>query len=117
MNSASKEVDSRISEEAAKEAVAEVQDGKEEQDGQVSEENEAAAAASKTKKKSKKSKMKTVLTSGMAEEVLEMNPALKNELAGSSEKAVDALKKLDVSQLLTGMVRPGPSLSKKVLCS
>ena len=48
--------------------------------------------------------MKTALTSGMAKEVLEMNPALKNELSGSSENAVEALKKLDVSQLLTGMV-------------
>ena len=104
MTSESKEVDPSISEQAAKEAVAEVKEGAEEQDGPVSEDNEAAAAASKAKKKSKKGKMKNVLTNSMAEEVLEMNPALKSEIAGSSEKAVDALKKLDVSQLLTGMV-------------
>ena len=107
MASESKEVDPRISEEAAKETVAEVKDGAEEHDGPVSEDNETAAAALKAKKKSKKGKMKNALTSSMAEEVLQMNPALKNEIAGSSEKPVDALKKLDVSQLLTGMTING----------
>ena len=104
MPSESKEVDHQASEEAAKEAVAEVKQGAEEQDGQALDEDPDVAAAQKTKKKSKKGKMKAALTDGMAEEVLEMNPALKNELAGSPEKAADALKKLDVSQLLTGMV-------------
>ena len=103
MPSESKEVDLRASEEAAKEVVAEVKQGAEEQDVQPLDEDPDVAAAQKTKK-IKKGKMTAALTDGMAEEVLEMNPALKNELAGSPEKAVDALKKLDVSQLLTGMV-------------
>ena len=104
MASGSKEIDPRASEEAAKEAVAEVRNGEEEQDVQAPDEDPDVAAAQKAKKKSKKGKMKAALTDGMAEEVLEMNPALKNELAGNPEKAVEALKKLDVSQLLTGMV-------------
>lgn len=45
------------------------------------------------------------LTSGMVEQLLEMNPSLKSEVAGmDKDKATEKLKKLDVADLLTGMV-------------
>lgn len=45
------------------------------------------------------------LTNDMVEQLMEMNPALKSEFAGMDrEKAAEAVKKLDVSDLLTGMV-------------
>ena len=45
------------------------------------------------------------LTTGMVEQLLEMNPSLKSEVAGmNKEKAAQTLKKLDVADLLTGMV-------------
>lgn len=45
------------------------------------------------------------LTNDMVEQLLEMNPSLKSEVAGMDrEKAAEAVKKLDVSDLLTGMV-------------
>ena len=45
------------------------------------------------------------LTPEMMEQLLEMNPSLKGEVAGmTKEKAADVLKKLDVADLLTGMV-------------
>ena len=45
------------------------------------------------------------LTSGMVDQLLEMNPSLKGELAGmNKEQAAEAVKKLDVSDMLTGMV-------------
>lgn len=45
------------------------------------------------------------LTPGMVEQLLEMNPSLKSEVAGMDKKtAAQALKKLDVADLLTGMV-------------
>lgn len=45
------------------------------------------------------------LTPGMVEQLLEMNPSLKSEVAGmDKETAAQALKKLDVADLLTGMV-------------
>lgn len=44
------------------------------------------------------------LTSDMAESILEMNPSLKGELAGMDrEKAAEVLRKMDISQLLTGL--------------
>ncbi len=44
------------------------------------------------------------LTSGQVEQLLEMNPALKGEVAGmDKEKASEAIKKMDVADLLTGM--------------
>lgn len=87
-----------------------------------------ASASSAKKKKSKKAKLKQAfgvggsedghenapssssnpaskLTPGMVEQLLEMNPSLKNEVAGmDKETAAQALKKLDVADLLTGMV-------------
>lgn len=86
-----------------------------------------AAGSSAKKKKSKKAKLKKALgvgggedgggesssssnpasklTTGMVEQLLEMNPSLKSEVAGmDKEKAAATLKKLDVADLLTGMV-------------
>lgn len=87
-----------------------------------------AAGSSAKKKKSKKAKVKKALgivkkedgeasassgsanpasklTTEMVEQLLEMNPSLKGEVAGmDKEKAAEALKKLDVADLLTGMV-------------
>jgi len=77
------------------------------------------------KKKSKKSRLKKALgvpsqdessasssnpasklTPEMVEQLLEMNPSLGGEVAGmNKEKAAQILKKLDVADLLTGMVR------------
>ena len=90
---------------------------------------EAVAVSSSTKKKkSKRAKLKKAfgagggedgnaegsggsanpaskLTTGMVEQLLEMNPSLKSEVAGmDKEKAAQTLKKLDVADLLTGMV-------------
>ncbi|KAL8916439.1 MAG: hypothetical protein Q9172_006308 [Xanthocarpia lactea] len=86
-----------------------------------------AAGSSAKKKKSKKAKIKKALgiinkedgkasgsssspnpasklTTEMMEQLLEMNPSLKGEVAGmEKEKAAEALKKLDVADLLTGM--------------
>ena len=76
------------------------------------------------KKKSKKAKLKKALgrkdgnagegsstnpsgqlTTGMMEQMLEMNPSLKSEVAGmDKDKAAEKLKSLDVASLLTGMV-------------
>lgn len=87
-----------------------------------------ASASPAKKKKSKKAKFKQAfgvggsedvhehtpssssnpaskLTPGMVEQLLEMNPSLKSEVAGmDKETAAQALKKLDVADLLTGMV-------------
>ncbi|KAL9637851.1 MAG: hypothetical protein Q9164_001934 [Protoblastenia rupestris] len=72
------------------------------------------------KSKSKKAKLKKALTgkdlsesssnpaskltSDMVEQLLEMNPSLKGEVAGmDKDKATEKLKKLDVADMLTGM--------------
>ncbi|KAL8661011.1 MAG: hypothetical protein Q9202_005991 [Teloschistes flavicans] len=48
------------------------------------------------------------LTTGMVEQLLEMNPALKKEVAGlNKEQASEAVKKMDVADLLTGMALSG----------
>ena len=95
----------------------------------VSEEDGHPDATGKSKptkkKKSKKSKVKKLLTGGgksmengggpaskltpeMVDQVLEMNPSLREEVAGMDKaKAVDTLKKLDVADLLTGMAISG----------
>lgn len=45
------------------------------------------------------------LTTSMVEQLLEMNPSLKSEVAGmGKEEAAEAVKRLDVADLLTGMV-------------
>src|SRR5437763_651508 len=76
----------------------------------------------KKKKKSKKSKAKAALTDkkdsepdppapagakltpGMVDTLLEMNPSLKGELSSmTKQQAAELLKKMDVSELLTGL--------------
>lgn len=136
MTEESKVVDSELSKEAVKEALEEqsnastVNDESDDEEPQDSSNPDAVAASSASKKKkSKKAKIKKVfgakgkedgstdaaegsknpaikLTPGMVEQLLELNPSLKSEVAGmDAEKAAEALKKLDVADLLTGMVR------------
>src|ERR1700761_6112227 len=80
---------------------------------------ETAGKPKKKKKKSKKSKLVSALTGTKPSEqadpskplsndvvktLLDANPALKGELAGMPpEKAGELLKKMDVSQLLSGL--------------
>lgn len=125
----SKVVDTKVDEEAATEVV---HPGESTNDDDVDDANiDAIAASSSTKKKkSKKAKLKKALgagngedgdknasggssnpasklTSGMVEQLLEMNPSLNSEVAGMDKtKATETLKKLDVADLLTGMVCP-----------
>lgn len=48
------------------------------------------------------------MTPKAAEALLENNPALKNELAGlDKDKAAEALRKMDISELLTGLAVGG----------
>ena len=89
--------------------------------------NSVAAGSIEKKKKSKKAKLKKALgvsnkedgdkeasgtsanpasklTSGMVEQLLTMNPSLKSEVAGkTNEEQTEAVRKMDVSELLTGM--------------
>ena len=127
MASQSIPVDPKVSEEAAEEAVEEVGNeevmGEEKEPEDVTQDSPASSVKAK-KKKSKKAKMKKLLgardssvdagpssnpasklTPGMVDQLLEMNPSLKGEIAGlDKDKAVDKLKELDVADLLTGMV-------------
>ena len=104
-------------------------DGDEEEPADGEAPDAVAAGSSAKKKKSKRAKIKkslgmvkkedgeasassgsanpaSKLTTEMVEQLLEMNPSLKGEVAGmDKEKAAEALKKLDVADLLTGMVR------------
>ena len=134
MSEASKEVDHQVSAEALAEVLeldskATVQDGgsSEDEGADITNTDTVAMSSSAKKKKSKKAKLKKAfgvgkkenelegsngasnpaskLTAGMVDELLEMNPSLKGEVAGmNKEKAVEILKKLDVADLLTGMV-------------
>ncbi|KAL8778246.1 MAG: hypothetical protein Q9213_007498 [Squamulea squamosa] len=103
------------------------EDGEEEESAEGQDPNAVAAGSSAKKKRSKKAKIKKALgvvkseggeasgasgsanpasklTTEMVEQLLEMNPSLKGEVAGmDKEKAAEALKKLDVADLLTGM--------------
>ena len=97
--------------------------------------DDVAGAAAAKKKKSKKAKIKSALgvsrsddgsseskigdsssssnpasklTNGMVEQLLEMNPSLKSEVHGmNKEQAAAKIKKLDVSDLLTGLTVNG----------
>ncbi|MCJ1467705.1 glycylpeptide N-tetradecanoyltransferase [Pseudocyphellaria aurata] len=133
MSEESKEIDPKVNEAVATAVVAsqlsnasdkdEIDD---EESADITPETIAAGSTSK-KKKSKKTKLKKAfgvgssgdggeegssnssnpaskLTTGMVEQLLEMNPSLKGEVAGmDKEKAAATLKKLDVADLLTGM--------------
>ena len=97
-----------------------------------------AASSAAKKKKSKKAKLKKAfgvdsnhdeeasssstpaskLTNGMVEQLLEMNPSLKSEVAGlGKDNAAEAVRKMDVADLLTGMVGGLMYLGKSVLIS
>ena len=116
--SESKEVDPKPTAEATKELLTEAVTG--ERASGDDEPGTAAEQAAATKKKSKKAKLKKALgmeagsgaskpasklTPSMIEQLLEMNPSLKNEVAGMDhDKVMDALQKLNISDLMTGMV-------------
>lgn len=135
MSEESKEIDLKVNEAVAKEVVAsqlsnatDNEEVDEEDSADITNPETIAAGSSSKKKKSKKAKLKKVfgvgnsgdggeegsssssnpaskLTTGMVEQLLEMNPSLKSEVAGmDKEKAAATLKKLDVADLLTGMV-------------
>lgn len=133
MNQESKEVDPAVDEAAIKEvadlAEAKISDNDEvnedeDEDPEVTSTDAVAERSAAKKKKSKRAKLKKALgvsgkedgdasgskpasklTQAHVEQLLEMNPSLKGEVAGmDNEKAAEALKKLDVSDLLTGMV-------------
>lgn len=135
MSAESKEIDSKAQEEVVNKALTSQGSTKTDNDETDEEESteatnaDAIATTSSTKKqKSKKAKLKKAfgvgakdddgaegsssssnpaskLTPGMVEQLLEMNPSLKSEVAGmNKDKAAEALKKLDVADLLTGMV-------------
>ena len=108
------------------------EEGDEEETAEGEAPDAVAAGSSARKKKSKRAKVKKALgivkkedgeasassgsanpasklTPEMVEQLLEMNPSLKGEVVGlDKEKAAEALKKLDVADLLTGMVRAFP---------
>ena len=134
MAETSKEVDLQANEDAEKEATNPAKTNDDEHDeadddddaGTANADGVAAGSAAK-KKKSKKAKLKkfigagssqngeaealgspsssaSKLTSSMVEQLLDMNPSLKGEVAGMDKnKAAETLKKLDVADLLTGM--------------
>ena len=142
MSEESKIDDPKTDAEAAKDVLitdgANGEDSGEEVEPTASKNSDSVAASSITKKKkSKKAKLKKVLgvndkeeddksesstnpasklTSGMVEQLLEMNPSLKGEVAGmDKETAAEKLKKLDVADLLTGMVGHPQSTSWPVV--
>ena len=133
MSQESKIIDPEVNEEIVSEVVTAavangknpaVEDESDEEGPKDPADEDALAATSKSKKKkSKKSRMKKALgikesesgssgssnpasklTAEMVEQLLEMNPSLKGEVAGmDKEKAAEKLKTLDVADLLTGM--------------
>ena len=132
MNQESKLSDPKTDAEATEEAIGQLnltdQDSAEDADQSSSKEPDSSAAgAAEKKKKSKKAKLKKALgvssktegdqagsswnpasklTDGMVEQLLEMNPSLKSEVAGlDKDKVVERVKKMDAADLLTGMVR------------
>ena len=140
MSLQSKEEDTKLDGEVVREnvkeaetkAASEISAEEESNDDGVGAANGDAGTKSK-KKKSKKARLKKALgvgdtdasasgsgsssnpasklTSGMVDQLLEMNPSLKGEVAGmTKEQRSDALKKLDVADLLTGMVSSQPHL-------
>lgn len=136
MSEESKEIDPAVNADAIKEIsegneneVVSGEDADVADDAEAENDDAVAAGSSAKKKSSKRAKIKKALgalskddgaagssgssanpasklTTEMVEQLLEMNPSLKNEVAGmDKEKAADTLKKLDVADLLTGMVR------------
>ncbi|KAL9611877.1 MAG: hypothetical protein Q9167_003491 [Letrouitia subvulpina] len=133
MNEQLKLADSQLDKQAVQEVAgaetAEIDDDDAGENEMTSSDPTASGAAKK--KKSKRSRLKKALgttkddedpeksekspnpasklTTDMVEQLLEMNPSLKNEVAGMDrERAAESLKKLDVADLLTGMAEEGP---------
>lgn len=125
-------VDEAVVDEMSKEKTTDIpvddESGEDERPGSTNSDAVAASSSAK-KKKSKRAALKkklfgvggtervngepsesstksgSKLTEEMVDQVLEMNPSLKSEVAGMDrDEAVEAVKKLDVSDLLTGMV-------------
>ena len=134
MTEESKEVNPQINEEAVDEVINSAATNDNDHDDadddvETTTADGVAASSATKKKKSKKAKLKkfigsgsgqngeaegsgsssnagSKLTTGMVEQLLEMNPSLKGEVAGMDKaKAAETLKKLDVADLLTGMVQ------------
>ncbi len=129
----SKVVDPKNDAEAARDLIVngatDEDSGEEEEPTDSKNPDSVTAGSTSKKKKSKRSKFKKALgvgsnengdkeesgslsnpasrlTSGMVDQLLEMNPSLKSEVEGlDNDQAVEKLKKLDVAELLTGMVR------------
>ena len=132
MTEESKEIDHKVDEAAVKEVVeAESatsptnEDAEEDEAPDSTSPDAVAAGSTAKKKKSKKAKLKKALgvessqskeassssnpasklTNGMVEQLLEMNPSLKSEVSGMDKNnAAEAVKKMEVADLLTGMV-------------
>lgn len=140
MTEESKQVDPRANEEAVKEIFNQAATNDDEHDDADDDADtttaDAVAAGSATKKKKSKkaglkklisassnqngeaegssssSKSASKLTDGMVEQLLDMNPSLRGEVAGMDKsKAAETLKKLDVADLLTGLVQRLGALS------
>ena len=129
----SKIADPKIDEDAAKEVLGQSsttdQDSAEDVDPRENQDADSVAASSATKKKrSKKAKLKKALrvgekdggrevgegsstpasklTGDMVDQLLEINPSLKSEVSGLDKgEAQEKLKKMDVADLLTGLVK------------
>ncbi|KAL8824714.1 MAG: hypothetical protein Q9191_004870 [Dirinaria sp. TL-2023a] len=126
----SKEADPRIDAAAVKEVIdgepsaSTTNEAAEDEDLDSANPDAGAAGSATKKKRSKKAKLKKAfgvdssqdaeagsssnpaskLTDGMVEQLLEMNPSLKSEVAGMDKaNAAAAVKKLDIADLLTGM--------------
>ena len=132
MTEESKLADPKVEEDAARDVLGQSsttdQDSAEDVEPTDHKDPDAVAAGSiAKKKKSKKAKLKKALgvsskdgdngasegssnpasklTGNMVEQLLEMNPSLKSEVSGmDKDKAAETLKKMDVADLLTGMV-------------
>ena len=132
MTEESKLTDPQVEADAAKEILGQSsttdQDSAEEVGPSDNKDTDSVAAGSEAKKKrSKKAKLKKALgvssrdgdqgtsgsssntasklTSNMVDQLLEMNPSLKSEVSGmKTDEAAEKLKKMDVADLLTGMV-------------
>ena len=132
MTEESKEVDAAVEQAAVQEvidsehtAAANEDEMEEDEEYENTSTDAVATGAATKKKKSKKAKIKKALgvgaksdaeasssskpanklTQAHVDQLLEMNPSLKSEVAGlDKEKATEKLKKMDVADLLTGMV-------------
>jgi glycylpeptide N-tetradecanoyltransferase len=128
MSQESKEVGKQADKNTEEDVVQELQPTEEGEEDDASGDDEPpnttegnASGPAKKKKKSKKKKLKAALTGQRSEggsstsktlsreqlnEIIKNNPSLRNELGGMEvSKAEEMMKKLSMSDLLTGMVR------------